>query len=100
MNKADLVNAVHVDMGGTKADAEFAVKSVINHIEAGILSGEGIQLVGFGSFTVGHRAARKGRNPATGEVIDIPASAIVKWSTGKALKESLNARAKQPKSKK
>ncbi len=91
MNKADLIDAVHTDLGGTKAEAEFAVKSVIAHIEAGIKSGDGIQLVGFGSFTTTKRAARKGRNPSTGAEIDIPAATVVKFSTGKALKEALNA---------
>ena len=100
MNKADLIDAVHVDMGGTKAAAEFAVKSVIAHIEAGIKSGDGIQLVGFGSFTTATRAARKGRNPSSGAEINIPASTVVKWSTGKALKDALNPPTPKAKGKK
>ena len=89
MNKSDLINHVHSDMGGTKVAAEFAVNSVIEHLKAGIRS-DGVQLVGFGSFSKGVRSARKGRNPATGAEIDIPASTTVKFHAGKELKASVN----------
>jgi DNA-binding protein HU-beta len=90
MNRNDLVEAVANSTGSTKADAARSVDCVFDAITAALKSGDGVQLVGFGSFSVADRAAREGRNPQTGEVIHIAASRQPKFKPGKALKEAVN----------
>ncbi len=87
MNKGELIEAVAKDLKSTKADAERSVNSVINIIKKN--TKKGVQLIGFGSFNVVKRKARKGRNPQTGEVIKIKASKTVKFKPGKAYKETI-----------
>ena len=90
MNKGDLISAVAAGTGLSKADAGRAIDATTSAI-AGELSGDGsVSLVGFGTFSVSHRAARMGRNPATGESIHINASNVPKFKAGKALKEACN----------
>ena len=90
MNKGDLISAVAAGTGLSKADAGRAIDATTSAI-AGELSGSGsVSLVGFGTFSVSHRAARMGRNPATGASIHINASNVPKFKAGKALKEACN----------
>jgi DNA-binding protein HU-beta len=89
MNKTDLVNIVSEKTGFTKKDSAVAVNAVIDAITSGLTSGEPVQLIGFGSFEIRERAARKGRNPQTGEVIQIAASKSPAFKPGKQLKEAV-----------
>lgn len=90
MNKADLVARVAELSGMTKADTEKAVEATFDAITNALKSGEEVRLVGFGSFSVASRAASEGRNPRTGEKIQIPASKQPKFSAGKGLKDAVN----------
>ncbi len=90
MNKNDLVAAVADDAGLSKADAAKAVDSVFDTIAGSLKSGEEVRLVGFGTFNVTRRAASTGRNPRTGEAIQIPASNQPKFKAGKGLKDAVN----------
>ncbi len=87
MNKAELVAAVAQKAGISKAVAEKALKGVVDAISEALARGESVSLVGFGSFSVQQRAARKGRNPRTGARITIPARKVPKFSPGKTLKD-------------
>lgn len=89
MNKTDLVNAVAEQSELSKKDAAKAVDSVFETIMDSLGKGEKVQLIGFGNFEVRDRAARKGRNPQTGEEIQIPASKVPAFKAGKALKDSV-----------
>jgi DNA-binding protein HU-beta len=91
MNKAELVDFVAADTGLTKKDARIAVGSVITGIEKGIVGDGKVTLVGFGTFTSTVRAARKGRNPSTGEELDIPEKRVPKFKASQALKDSVEA---------
>lgn len=90
MNKNDLTGMVADKAGVTKAQAADAVDAVFDAITSTLKSGDDVRLVGFGTFAVSHRKASKGRNPATGAEIDIPASNQAKFKPGKALKEAIN----------
>ncbi|WP_318722214.1 HU family DNA-binding protein [Treponema sp.] len=90
MNKAELVDAVAKDTGLTKKDAEAALKSITETISKELTKGHDVSLIGFGTFSVGKRAARTGRNPLTGETIKIAASKSPKFKAGKALKDKVN----------
>ncbi len=90
MNKVELVEAMANETGLTKADSERALKAFIKVVEAELAKGNPISLVGFGTFDISNRSARKGRNPLTGAEINIPASKSVKFKVGKALKEKVN----------
>jgi DNA-binding protein HU-beta len=85
MNKGELIEAVAKDLNSSKAEAERAVNSVINTIKKN--TKKGVQLIGFGSFNVAKRKARKGRNPQTGETIKIKASKTVRFKPGKSYKD-------------
>lgn len=87
MNKEDLVKLVSEKTGITKKAAEQAQKAVIEGISSTLEKGDSISLIGFGSFKVVERAAREGRNPSTGEKMQIPASKAVKFTPSKLLKE-------------
>jgi len=87
MNREDLVKLVSEKTGITKKAAEQAQKAVIEVISSTLEKGDSISLIGFGSFKVVERAARKGRNPSTGEKMQIPASKAVKFTPSKSLKE-------------
>jgi len=90
VNKNDLVAAVADDAGLSKADAAKAVDSVFDQITGSLKSGSEVRLVGFGTFTVTMRAATTGRNPRTGEAIQIAASNQPKFKAGKGLKDAVN----------
>lgn len=90
MNKAELVAAVAAKTGETKKSAEEAVNALVDVITESLTKGDKVQLVGFGSFEVRKRAARKGRNPQTKEEIKIPASKAPVFKAGKALKDLVN----------
>ncbi|MFV1982484.1 MAG: HU family DNA-binding protein [Thiohalomonadales bacterium] len=90
MNKAELIEAVAEKNEMTKAAATRAVDSVLGTITETLVSGDQVTLVGFGTFQVRDRAARVGRNPRTGEAIDIKASKIPSFKAGKALKDAVN----------
>jgi len=91
MNKAQLVDIVQRELGKdiSKAAAERALNAVLSSIEKGLKTGNPVQLVGFGTFRVSKRAARLGRNPKTGEQIQIKASKTVRFAAGTGLKGSL-----------
>jgi len=89
MNKGDLINEV-AKVVSTKKEAQAAVDCVIATITDALASNDTVSLVGFGSFKVTERKARKGRNPQTGEEIDIAASKTPKFVPGKALKDAVN----------
>jgi DNA-binding protein HU-beta len=90
LNKNDLVAAVASRTGLSKTDAAKAVDGFIDSITAALKKGAEVRLVGFGTFSVSRRAATTGRNPRTGERIQIPASNQPKFKAGKALKASVN----------
>ena len=90
MNKAELVAAVAAKTGDTKKAAEASVDAIVEVIRETLVKGDKIQLVGFGSFEVRKRAARKGRNPQTKEEIKIPASKAPVFKAGKQLKDLVN----------
>ncbi|WP_213423181.1 HU family DNA-binding protein [Bhargavaea massiliensis] len=89
MNKTDLVNSVAEATGLSRKDAVNAVESVFNTISDALAKGEKVQLIGFGNFEVRERAARKGRNPQSGEEIEIAASKVPAFKPGKALKDAV-----------
>ena len=90
MTKADLVNSIAEKAGLSKADAERALKAFTDAVTDAMKAGEKVSLVGFGTFSVGQRAARTGQNPQTGAKINIPAAKVPKFKAGKALKDSIN----------
>lgn len=90
MNKSDLVAIVAEKMEVAKKDAEVSLNAVVEAIIEALVKGEKIQLIGFGSFEVRKRAARKGRNPQTNEEIKIPASKVPAFKAGQALKDAVN----------
>ena len=90
MNKAELIALVAEKTGFTKKDAEKAVNATMSSIEETLVKGERVQLIGFGTFEVRHRAKRKGRNPQTNEEMIIPASKAPVFKAGKNLKEKVN----------
>jgi DNA-binding protein HU-beta len=90
MTKADLVALVGEKAKITKKNADAAIGAFMEAISGALAKGEGVSLVGFGSFKVAERAARDGRNPRTGEAIKIAAAKTAKFSPGKALKDLLN----------
>ena len=89
MNKTQLVEAVAQSTGLKKKEAEAAVSALTDAIVAALQNGEKVQIVGFGTFEVKERAARSGRNPKTGETIQIAASKNPAFTAGKALKDSV-----------
>jgi DNA-binding protein HU-beta len=90
VNKNDLVAQVSENAGLSKVDSTKAVDAVFDTITASLKKGTEVRLVGFGTFSVSNRRASKGRNPRTGEVIDIPASKRPKFTAGKSLKDAVN----------
>lgn len=89
MNKADLINALAEKNGLTKKEAEKSVSAVLEIITASLKAGTKVQIMGFGSFEVKKRAARTAKNPSTGKKMNIPATKVVSFKAGKALKDSV-----------
>jgi DNA-binding protein HU-beta len=90
MNKQDLVDAIAAKTGASKAASADTLEALISTITTAVTKGDTVQLIGFGSFSTGARAARVGRNPATGAEIQIPAAKTVKFTAGKAFKDAVN----------
>lgn len=90
MNKTDLINSIAAKSGLNKKNSEAALNAFIESVEEALKAGEKVVLVGFGTFEVRKRAARKGRNPQTKEEITIPASNAPVFKAGKGLKEKVN----------
>ena len=90
MNKNDLIASVASRSGLSKADSARAVDGMISSIESALKSGQEVRIVGFGTFSVTNRAATTGRNPRTGEAIQIPASKQPKFKAGAPLKQAVN----------
>ncbi len=90
MNKNDLVSAVAAGTGISKSDGAHAVDTMLASIAGALKDGSEVRLPGFGTFSVAHRKASEGRNPRTGEPIQIPASNQPKFKAGKTLKQALN----------
>jgi DNA-binding protein HU-beta len=89
MNKGDLINKIADESSLSKADASKALDAVLNGITGTLSAGGKVTLVGFGTFSVSQRAARKGRNPQTGAEINIPAKNVVKFKPGKELSDKV-----------
>ena len=90
MNKGDVIEKVAETTGLSKADAARAVDAVLSAISGSLASGESVAIAGFGTFDVRERAARTGRNPKTGETLQIAASKAPGFKAGKALKDAVN----------
>ncbi|MCC8367972.1 MULTISPECIES: nucleoid-associated protein HU-alpha [Xenorhabdus] len=89
MNKTELVDAIAAGADLTKTQAKAALESTLAAITESLKSGDAVQLVGFGTFKVNHRAERTGRNPQTGKEIKIAAANVPAFSAGKALKDAV-----------
>jgi DNA-binding protein HU-beta len=89
MNKTELVDAIAKESGLSKKDSEAAVKAFVDVVTKTLQKEDKVQLVGFGTFETSKRAARTGRNPATGETIQIAASKSPAFKAGKALKDAM-----------
>ncbi len=90
MNKSELTDAVAARANLSKSDAGNSVDAVFQSIESALADGESVSLIGFGAFSVSDRAARTGRNPRTGETIQIAAAKVVKFKAGKALRDAVD----------
>lgn len=89
MNKADLVEALHGVIGGTKKTAEDAMEKLLSSIVDTLKRGDEVSISGLGIFSVKQRAAREARNPKTGEAVHVPATRVPKFRAAKALKDSV-----------
>ena len=92
MNKSEFVAAIAAKAGTTKVEAEKIVAAYHEVVTETLVKGEKIQLIGFGNYEVSERAAREGRNPATGAAITIAACKLPKFTAGKALKDKVNGK--------
>ncbi|AKE51570.1 HU family DNA-binding protein [Kangiella sp. HD9-110m-PIT-SAG07] len=90
MNKSELIDAIAAGADISKAAAGRALDSMLDAVTDSLQKGEGVSLVGFGTFSVKERAARQGRNPKTGETIQIKAAKVPGFKAGKALKDAVN----------
>ena len=99
MNKKELIAAVAEKAEVTKKEAEAVINAAFETITATLASGEKVQLIGFGTFDVRARAARKGKNPRTGEAVKIKACKVPAFKAGAGLKEAVNAKKKASKKK-
>lgn len=89
MNKTELIDAIAKKADLTKSDANEALKCILNAIKEALKEGDTVQLVGFGTFKVNNRNARKGRNPQTGKEIEIAAAKVPGFVPGKSLKDAV-----------
>ncbi len=90
MNKSELIEAVASAADLSKADAGRAIDAVVATVTDTLSKGDSLSLIGFGTFSISERAARTGRNPRTGEAIEIKAAKLPKFKAGKALKDAVN----------
>ena len=92
MNKAELLDKMALKSGLTKKDLEKALNAFVESVEETVAANESVQLIGFGTFELRHRAERDGRDPRTGDIIKIPASNSPAFKAGKSFKDLVNAR--------
>jgi DNA-binding protein HU-beta len=90
MNKQELIDAIAGSTGESKAATGETIDAILDAVMRAVTDGDAVQLIGFGSFSMGARSARVGRNPATGAEIQIPAAKTVKFTVGKAFKDAVN----------
>lgn len=90
MNKTELIDTIAADADLSKASAARALDAMINAVKTSLKKGDAVSLIGFGTFDVGVRAARAGRNPSTGAVIKIKKARVPKFRPGKGLKDAVN----------
>lgn len=90
MNKQDLINKMAAEAGITKEQARTALQAFEHGVTEALVNGDNVQMVGFGTFSVSERKARTGRNPQTGEALQIPAKTVVKFKAGKGLEQAVN----------
>ncbi|GAM58887.1 DNA-binding protein HU-alpha [Vibrio ishigakensis] len=90
MNKTQLIDAIAEKADLSKAQAKAALEATLEGVTEALKEGDQVQLIGFGTFKVSHRSARTGRNPKTGEEIQIAAANVPAFTAGKALKDSVN----------
>lgn len=88
MNKTELIEAMSAKTGLSKTHTDNCLKAFVDVVSESLAKGDSVQIIGFGTFEVSERAARQGRNPRTGEMMDIPASKQPKFKAGKSLKEA------------
>ena len=89
MNKGDLIEKVAKECGLSKTASDQVLNSILNAITGAVTAGDKVALIGFGTFSVSARAAREGRNPQTGDTIQIPAKKIVKFKAGSKLSDAV-----------
>jgi len=89
MNKGDLINAIAEETSMSKAGAEAVINAFVGSVTGALKKGEKVTVTGFGTFSVSHRAARMGRNPQTGEAIQVKATIVPKFKAGASLKEAV-----------
>lgn len=89
MNKANIVENVHGQTGGSKAAAERLVDSIFDSITNALKQGDEVSIAGFGIYSVKQRAARQARNPRTGEIVNVPATKVPKFRASKTLKDAV-----------
>ena len=89
MTKTDLINQIAEKAGMSKSQAKAALESILEGVKESLQDGDPVQLIGFGTFKVNHRAARTGRNPQTGAEIQIAAANVPAFVAGKALKDAV-----------
>ncbi len=99
MNKEELITAISSETNASKVDSRAFLDAFLKVVSENLAKGDPVQLVGFFTLSVAQRAARLGRNPKTQEEIKIPASKVIKFSTGKALKEMVNKSSSKAKKK-
>ena len=90
MNKTDLIESIATSAEISKAAAARALDATVESIKSALKAGDSVSLIGFGTFAVGERAARTGRNPRTGKALNIKAAKVPKFRPGKALKDAVN----------
>ncbi|MFN0121023.1 MAG: HU family DNA-binding protein [Blastocatellia bacterium] len=95
MNKSDLIDKVAREAGISKVAADRAIDSILAGVSEGLLKGERVTLANFGTFSLGQRRARAGRNPQTGESISIEARSFVRFTTGKKLNKQVNGKVRR-----
>ena len=92
MNKSELIESIATKSGVSRAAAATMLDAALGTITEALVAGDTVALVGFGTFKVGERAARTGKNPATGEALEIAAATVPKFTAGKALKDAVNSK--------
>lgn len=90
MNKADLINSISEKTGLTKTKSNEVIDAFLSSVTESLSNGDKVTLVGFGTFTTSQRDARKGRNPKTGDIIDIPSKKVARFKAGSDLTKSVN----------